>query len=106
MSRRCNTSIWRGRLAGESLKYRAHLSRTKGIVAMDPDTAIPLAIIASFLLFLGFEAVAPSGRQMPEIRHWRLIGFAGFASTFVIFGAAPLLIVPLLPPMALIDLNH
>src|SRR5207249_9199279 len=74
-------SIRRGRVAGESLKYWAHLSRTKGSVAMNPDTAIPLAIVASFLLFLGFEAVAPSGRQMPEIRHWRLIGFAGFAST-------------------------
>ena len=73
---------------------------------MDFDTAIPLAIVASFLLFLGFEALAPSGRQMPEIRYWRLIGFAGFVATLVVFGGAPLLLVPLLPPMAVVDLNH
>src|SRR5439155_23693177 len=73
---------------------------------MDLDTAIPISIVLSFLLFLGLEAAAPSDRQMPEIQYWRLIGFAGFAATFVIFGGAPLLIVPLLPRMALVDLNH
>ena len=72
---------------------------------MDFDTAMLLAIPASFLVFLGFEALAPSRREMPEIRHWRLIGLAGFALTLVIYVGAPLLIVPLLPPMALVDLN-
>ena len=51
---------------------------------MDFDTAILLAIPASFLLFLAFEAIVPSGREMPEIRHWRLIGLAGFALTLVV----------------------
>jgi sterol desaturase/sphingolipid hydroxylase (fatty acid hydroxylase superfamily) len=72
---------------------------------MDFDTALPLAIVASFVTLLGFEAAFPSGREMPRIVHWRLIGLAGFGATFIIFGAAPLLIVPLLPPMAIVDLQ-
>jgi sterol desaturase/sphingolipid hydroxylase (fatty acid hydroxylase superfamily) len=72
---------------------------------MDFDTAILLAIIASFLAFLGFEAVFPSGREMPKVKYWRLIGLAALAATLVVFVAAPLLIVPLLPPMALVDLQ-
>jgi sterol desaturase/sphingolipid hydroxylase (fatty acid hydroxylase superfamily) len=72
---------------------------------MDFDTAMLVAIPASFILFMGVEAVIPSGREMPAIRHWRLIGFAGFALTLVVYVGAPLLIVPHLPPMALVDLN-
>jgi len=73
---------------------------------MDFDTAMLLAIPASFLFFLGIEALATSRREMPEIRHWRLIGLAGFGLTLVIYVGAPLLIVPLLPPMAIVDLNQ
>ena len=73
---------------------------------MDFDTAMLIAIPLTFLLFLGIEALAPSGRKMPRIRHWRLIGLAGFAATLVVFVATPLLIVPLLPPMAIVDLNR
>jgi len=72
---------------------------------MDFDTAMLLALPASFLVFLGFEALAPSGREMPQVRHWRLIGLGALAATLVVFVAAPLLIVPLLPPMAIIDLQ-
>jgi sterol desaturase/sphingolipid hydroxylase (fatty acid hydroxylase superfamily) len=72
---------------------------------MDFDTAMLAAILASFFLLLGIEALVPSGREMPQIRHWRLIGLAGFALTLVVFVGAPLLLVPLLPPMALLDLN-
>ena len=43
---------------------------------MDFDSAMLLAIPASFILFLGLEALIPSGRSMPQIRHWRLIGLA------------------------------
>jgi sterol desaturase/sphingolipid hydroxylase (fatty acid hydroxylase superfamily) len=74
-------------------------------LAMDFDTAMLLAIPGSFLLFLAFEALAPSGRAMPAIRHWRLIGLAGFALTLVVYVGAPLLIVPYLPPMAILDLE-
>jgi len=72
---------------------------------MDFDTAMLLAIPASFLLFLTIEAVAPSGRAMPDIRNWRLIGLACFAGTLVVYVGTPLLIVPLLPPMAIANLN-
>ena len=50
---------------------------------MDFDTAILLAIPGSFLAFLGLEALFPSRRDMPAVRHWRLIGLAGFAVTIV-----------------------
>ena len=73
---------------------------------MDFDTLMLLALPASFLLFMGVEALIPSQRAMPVVRHWRLIGLAGFALTLALVVAAPLLIVPLLPPMALVDLNR
>ena len=72
---------------------------------MDFDTLMLLALPGSFLLFLGVEAAWPSGREMPRVRHWRLIGLAGFALTLVVFVGAPLLLVPLLPPMAIVDLH-
>ena len=72
---------------------------------MDFDTLMLLALPASFVLFLGLEALFPSKREMPSIRHWRLIGLAGLALTLVVYVFAPLLIVPYLPPMAIVDLN-
>lgn len=73
---------------------------------MDFDTAMLAAIPASFILFLGVEALIPSRREMPEVRYWRMIGLAGFALTLVVYVGAPLLIVPHLPPMAIVDLNR
>ena len=73
---------------------------------MDFDTAMLLALPASFLLFMGVEALIPSNRPMPKIKHWRLIGLAGLALTLALVVAAPLLLVPLLPPMAIVDLNR
>lgn len=72
---------------------------------MDFDSAMLLALPASFLLFMTFEALIPSKRAMPRVRHWRLIGLAGFAATLALVVAAPLLLVPLLPPMAIVDLG-
>ena len=73
---------------------------------MDFDTAMLLALPASFLIFLAVEALIPSRRAMRQVRHWRLIGLACFAGTIVIYVGTPLLIVPLLPPMAILDLHH
>ncbi|MDL2341008.1 MAG: sterol desaturase family protein [Pseudomonadota bacterium] len=73
---------------------------------MDFDTAMLLALVASFSVFMGIEALIPSGRAMPAVPHWRLIGFAALAATLAVFVFAPLFLVPLLPPMALVDLNH
>jgi sterol desaturase/sphingolipid hydroxylase (fatty acid hydroxylase superfamily) len=65
-----------------------------------------LALPASFFLFLAAEALAPSGREMPGVRHWHLIGLAGLGLTLAVFVFGPLLLVPLLPSMAVVDLNH
>jgi sterol desaturase/sphingolipid hydroxylase (fatty acid hydroxylase superfamily) len=72
---------------------------------MDFDTAMLLALPAAFLLFLGLEALFPSKREMPAVRHWRLVGLAGLGATLIVFVFAPLLLVPYLPPMAIVDLN-
>lgn len=73
---------------------------------MDFDTAILLAIIASYFLALLLEAVLPpSGRAMPAIPHWRWMGLAAFVVSMAGFVGFPLLIVPLLPPMAVVDLS-
>jgi len=61
---------------------------------MDFDTAMLIALPATFLLLLAVEALVPSGREMPKIRYWRLIGLAGLALTLGVFVGAPLLIVP------------
>lgn len=72
---------------------------------MDFDQAMLLALPATFLLFMALEAAFVSDRKMPVIRHWRLIGLAGLGLTLAVFVFAPLILVPYLPPMALIDLN-
>ncbi|WP_309662148.1 sterol desaturase family protein [Sphingomonas sp.] len=72
---------------------------------MDFDTIMLLALPGSFLVFLGIEALMPSGRDMPAIRHWRLIGLAGLAVSLIVSVYGPLLLVPYLPPMAIVDLN-
>jgi sterol desaturase/sphingolipid hydroxylase (fatty acid hydroxylase superfamily) len=73
---------------------------------MDFDSVMLLALPASFLLFMSLEALMPSKRPMPRVRHWRLIGLAGFAATLTLVVVAPLVLVPLLPPMAILDLNR
>jgi sterol desaturase/sphingolipid hydroxylase (fatty acid hydroxylase superfamily) len=73
---------------------------------VDFDTLMLLALPASFLVFMALEACIPSGRDQPAVRHWRLIGMAGFALTLVVFVFAPLLLVPYLPAkMAVVDLS-
>lgn len=72
---------------------------------MNFDTAMLIALPATFLIFMGVEPLMQSGRIMPAIRHWRLIGLVAFALTLSVYVYGPLLLVPLLPPMALVDLN-
>ncbi len=72
---------------------------------MDFDTTMLLALPASFLIFLAFEALLPSQREMPQVRHWRLIGLAGLGGTLIVSVYGPLLLVPYLPPMAIVDLE-
>jgi sterol desaturase/sphingolipid hydroxylase (fatty acid hydroxylase superfamily) len=72
---------------------------------MDFDMAMLVALPAVFLLFLGLEALFPSRREMPAVRHWRLVGLGGLGATLIVFVYGPLLLVPYLPPMAIVDLN-
>lgn len=72
---------------------------------MDFDTAIALSLPPIFLAFMGVELLAPSGRLMPTVRHWRLIGIAAFAVTFLLNGLLPALILPFLPNLSVVDLS-
>jgi sterol desaturase/sphingolipid hydroxylase (fatty acid hydroxylase superfamily) len=73
---------------------------------MDFDTIVALSLVALFFLLMGVEALAGSGRDMPSIRFWRLIGIAGFVVTFFVYGALPPLILPWLPDIALAHLDR
>jgi sterol desaturase/sphingolipid hydroxylase (fatty acid hydroxylase superfamily) len=72
---------------------------------MDFDSTMLLALPAIFIVFLAIEALLPSDRAMAQVPHWRWIGLAAFAGTLVVYVGTPLLIVPLLPPMAIVDIN-
>jgi fatty acid hydroxylase family protein len=73
---------------------------------MDFDTLVALSIALAFPAFMGIEAFIPSGRDMPKVRFWRLIGTAGFIVTFVLNGLLPVLILPYLPNLAVVDLSR
>lgn len=72
---------------------------------MDFDSAMLAALPAMFLLVMAWEAIRPSKRAMPQVSGWRLIGLAGLALTLCVYVYGPLLLVPLLPAMAIVDLN-
>jgi len=73
---------------------------------MDIATIAALCLPPAFLLFMGLEALMPSGRVMAEVPHWRLIGFAALIVTLAVNGLFPLLVIPWLPDMTLIDLSR
>ena len=72
---------------------------------MDFDALVGLSLPVVFLGFMGVEVLAPSDRLMPNVRHWRLIGIAAFIVTFVLNGLLPVLILPVLPDLAVVDLS-
>ncbi len=71
---------------------------------MDTDTLTLVALAAMFAAFMAIEAFAKTGRAMPNVAGWRLIGIAGFLVTMAVNGLAPLLLLPLLPGFAAVDL--
>jgi len=73
---------------------------------MDIATLAGLSLPVIFLLFMGVEAFLPSGRAMPRVKHWRLIGGAALVVTLAVNALLPLLLIPLLPDMTLIDLSR
>ncbi|HEX4738573.1 MAG TPA: sterol desaturase family protein [Allosphingosinicella sp.] len=73
---------------------------------MDVPTIAGLSLPVVFILFMGVEAFMPSGRSMPPVRHWRLIGFAALIVTLAVNALFPLLVIPYLPTMTLVDLGR
>jgi hypothetical protein len=71
---------------------------------MDFDTVMLLAIPASFII-LWQSSVDPVGSGDVGDPILATIGLAAFAGTLMVYVGAPLLIVPHLPPMAIVDLH-
>lgn len=72
---------------------------------MSLDMIVLITLLALFILMMAVESVARSGRAMPRIRYWRLIGFAGLFVTFACNALMPLVIVPLLPAWHIVDIS-
>jgi sterol desaturase/sphingolipid hydroxylase (fatty acid hydroxylase superfamily) len=72
----------------------------------DFETLIGLSLPLLFLAFMAVEAFLPSGRGMPHIRYWRLIGGGALVVTLAVNALLPLLLVPYLPDMAVLDLGR
>ena len=72
---------------------------------MNLDTLVALAIAGGFFAFMAVELIVPAQRNMPQIRFWRLIGFAGFVVTFAVNVLAPLLILPWFAGIHALDLS-
>jgi sterol desaturase/sphingolipid hydroxylase (fatty acid hydroxylase superfamily) len=73
---------------------------------MDFDTIVALSLVAMFFALMALEAAAPaSGRAMPRVRCWRLIGIAGFVVTFFVNALVPMAVLPWLPDIRLVDLS-
>ena len=73
---------------------------------MDFETLAAVSLPIIFLAFMGFELVAPSGRTMPEVRLWRLIGIVALVVTLAVNALLPLVILPYLPDIALVHLDR
>jgi sterol desaturase/sphingolipid hydroxylase (fatty acid hydroxylase superfamily) len=73
---------------------------------MDVATIAGLSLPVIFLLFMSAEAFLPSKRAMPRVKHWRLIGWAALVVTLAVNALLPLLLIPLLPDMTLLDLSR
>src|SRR3954465_4968163 len=73
---------------------------------MDIETLAAVSLPIIFLAFMGFELVAPSGRSMPEVRLWRLIGIVALIATLAVNALLPLVILPWLPNIAIVHLDR
>src|SRR3954463_8384795 len=73
---------------------------------MDIETLAAVSLPIIFLAFMGFELIVPSGRPMPEVRLWRLVGIAGLIATLAVNALLPLVILPYLPDIASVHLDR
>lgn len=72
---------------------------------MDFDLAVLVSLPALFFIFMVVEAAIPSGRDMPRIRLWRVIGVLALAATLIVNVAVPMVLVPYLPDFHIADLS-
>ena len=72
---------------------------------MSLDNIVIAAIIASFFVLLGIEAIRPSRREMPQVTGWRLIGIVGFALSLSVMAFSPLIILPWFAGVSPLDLS-
>ena len=70
-------------------------------ILLDPVSLIFLAIYALLILW---EAAFPA-RDLPEVKHWKLMGFLSFLAFFYLSSYLPLWLDPLLEPYRLFDLT-
>jgi sterol desaturase/sphingolipid hydroxylase (fatty acid hydroxylase superfamily) len=72
---------------------------------MSIDTAVGLALPLMFVLMMALEPVIGTGRSMPNVRGWRWIGIAALVVTLACNAGFPLLLLPLMPKFAILNLS-
>src|SRR5215813_6775763 len=72
--------------------------------SMDFETLAAISLPIIFVAFMGIELAAPSGRDMPKVPYWRLIGIGALLVTLAFNALLPLAIVPWLPDLAVVHL--
>jgi sterol desaturase/sphingolipid hydroxylase (fatty acid hydroxylase superfamily) len=102
---RLRAGVTEGTRAG-CLNRAPAISPARGVPGgtVDLDALVMLLTVASFLGFMGVEALIPSRRAMASVGWWRAIGVVCFVLTFILYGAAPLAILPLVSRFGLLDL--
>ena len=70
-------------------------------ILLDP---LSLVVLAIFALLMIWEAVFP-GRNLPKVKHWKLIGLTVFIFYFYLSSYLPLFVDPLMEPYRLFNLS-
>ncbi len=69
------------------------------------DDAVGLSFPAMFVAFLIAERAIGGGRTFPQVRYWTLLGFAGLFASAAVNAVVPIVAIPLLAPLRLVDLS-
>jgi sterol desaturase/sphingolipid hydroxylase (fatty acid hydroxylase superfamily) len=87
------------------VRTRSRAAQEGQVALMDFQTAIIVALPSVFFLLMASEALIKTGRDMPKIRYWRVIGLAGLLVSLACNAVLPLAIVPILPATGPFDLT-
>ncbi|WP_395613293.1 sterol desaturase family protein [Allosphingosinicella sp.] len=71
---------------------------------MDFETLAAISLPIIFVAFMGIELAAPSGRDMPRIPYWHVIGIGALLVTLAVNALLPLAILPWLPAFPVVHL--